>query len=162
MWACKEKVWIWLHYKCNQEKETRPHACFYINLLHVIIFPFFPQSHFRNSIFSLLDFDLFPWSERKGWSLRFANFFLIIDSGGQGKRMQRYFIVLHLISNSKEQKRKKVFSYICIYKLKVGLVFQQPPATHFPIWSMTLQCANHPEITPKIQRLVLSIENTIC
>lgn len=51
--------------------------CFMSSLSH-----FFPQPNFRNPIFSLSEFDLFPWSERKGWSqLRFANVFLITELG---------------------------------------------------------------------------------
>lgn len=71
-------------------------------------------SHFSHSpileilylVYQILNF--FPWLERKGWSqLRSANFFLIIQSEVKKKEsIQRHCIVLHLISNCREQTRK--------------------------------------------------------
>lgn len=90
----------------NREKEINPHKCFYINLLHVIVFPFFPQSNFRNSIFSLSEFNLFPWSERKGWSqLRFANVFLITASEGEKMHANTfyYFALNFQLQRAKEK-----------------------------------------------------------
>jgi len=56
--------------------------------------------------------------------------------------MQIYFITLHSISNSKGQKGR-VLCYIRIYKLKVIMILEPPPAKLFPIWSTRLQLANY-------------------
>lgn len=153
---------IRLHSNANVTGERRSS---HINVSTLICFIssfslFSPQSNFRSSVFSLSECDLFPWSERKGWSqLRFANVFLITESGGK-KGMQIYFITLHSISDSKKQKRT-VLPSMHIYKLKMITILEHPLAKHIPMCSTRLELADHAEVIPKIWRWSFSTESSI-